>query len=269
MTSELRLLVLLLVVVFNLLTRVVWWSIVGSDWAYRGYRLFRTMWHYRNMGAQWSFAALTWYRGTSGICALLHYIGAIMMICIVNSLPICILQFIHAVSTSLLIILFPILIYWLSSLDFPVIIAVHSWVDLLLRVEITTLLPVDTWRNNFRILSMSTRSGSITTIVVQNQVFVKLKVVDMNLLLKQFTLLLNSFVRRHNLTISKFYISCTLRWFYFIFNGDCIWFKLIINSIFNWVTGIDIWLLIGVNLLLDYHPVSLLLMTWIWSVLIC
>ena len=134
-----------------------------------------------------------------------------MMICIVNSLPICILQFIHAVSTSLLIILFPILIYWLSSLDFPVIVAVHSRVDLLLRVEITTLLPVDTWRNNFRILSMSTRSGSIATIVVQNQVFVKLKVVDMNLLLKQFTLLLNYFVRRHNLTISKFYISCTLR----------------------------------------------------------
>ena len=64
-----------------------------------------------------------------------------MIILIIDSdtLPIGILQFIHAMCACLLIMLLPILIYRLVSLDFPIIVAVHSRLDLLLRVEITTL----------------------------------------------------------------------------------------------------------------------------------
>lgn len=107
------------------------------------------------------------------------------MVLVIDSLPICILQFIHAMCASLLIILFPILIYWLVSLDFPIIIAVHPRVDILLGVEIAILLFGNARLNNIIIIcSMSTRSGSVATIVFQNQVLVKLKVVNMNLLLK-------------------------------------------------------------------------------------
>jgi len=54
----------------------------------------------------------------------------------------------------------------------------HSWVDLLLRVEITTLLFADTWLKNTIVGpnslhgAMSTRSGSVATIIFQNQVFI-------------------------------------------------------------------------------------------------
>lgn len=139
------------------------------------------------MGAvsQGSFAVLTGYGGTSGVSALVHDLGAVMVVVVEGSLFIRILQFIHAMGTSLLIILFPILIHLLVSLEFPVIIAVHSRLDLLLGVEIGRLLLADTWLHDSIIIgAMSTWSGSIAAIMLQNQVCIQLKVVNMNLFLK-------------------------------------------------------------------------------------
>lgn len=195
--------------------------------------------HDRKMGSQGSFATFTRHRGAPGVAALLDDVRAVMVVLVVESLPISILQFLHAMSASLLVVLFPVLGHRLVSLDLSVIIAVHSRVDLLLRVEIAARLFADARLHDVIVWDVPTRSGGIATIGVQHQVFVQLEVVDMNLLLKQLVLLLNNLLRRHDLAIPKFYVSRTLRRFDFD-RYLLLWLELIVSIVFDCVAGIDV-----------------------------